>query len=266
MKIIPMQDYKNTDEYKNLIIRIQEYLDDKKNNFHIYGYDFYTFKQPSNSEYIMDRYDIPFFDKFTKFYYHKDGKLILNLNIFYWQLNFFMKALFIRIFWAQETKTNDKFAQFIWSEYCNSNDETFDDLKYTALNIFNKCNTIREFYDEFVLNDNYKFIDYPEYRRMMTKTFLEYGYKFLMTNLVEFPQDSVNIFENSQAAKPKQVLRIDNIDIRQFTLINEFDRLHVKSKYNFTPSTKAKALKWFNFSRVFNNGIFFPQLLVFLND
>ena len=256
-----MKEYKQTDEYKRLIESIDWYLESKRQKFHIQGFEPYTFAQPSRVEDIMDGYDIPFFDKFTKMYYSKDGKLILNLNVFYYQLEFFMKCLFIRIFWFNGRENKDKFAQFIWDEYCNSNDEHFNNLKEQALKIFNECETIEEFYGHFVLNDEYTFIQYKDYQDMVGKTFKSCGYNFIMPSLVEFPENSVDIFENRQATKYDRIMT--DIGISQLRLFNVFDKLSTNSKYTFVPSNKAKALKHFNFSLVTNKGIFFPQLLVF---
>lgn len=261
MKHIPMKEYKQTDEYNRLIESIDWYLESKRQKFHIQGFEPYTFAQPSRVEDIMDGYDIPFFDKFTRMYYHKDGKLILNLNIFYYQLEFFMKALFIRIFWFNGRENKDKFAEFIWNEYCDSGDEYFTALKEKALQIFNECETIEEFYGHFVLNDEYTFIQYRDYQEMVEKTFNSCGYNFIMPSLVEFPENSVQIFENRQATKYDRILT--DIGISQLRLINMHNKLNAGTKYNFVPSSKSKSLKHFNFSLVTNEGIFFPQLLVF---
>ena len=262
MKYIPMKEYKQTDEYNRLIESIDWYLESKRQKFHIEGFEPYTFIQPSRVEDIMDGYDIPFFDKFTKMYCHKDGKLILNLNIFYYQLEFFMKSLFIRIFWFNGRENKDRFAQFIWDEYINSNNEQFNNLKEQALQIFNECETIEEFYGHFVLNDEYTFIHYRDYQDMAEKTFKSCGYNFIMPSLVEFPEGSVEIFEDRQATKCERILT-DEISISQLRLIGMYNKLNVDSKYTFVPSNKAKALKKFNFSLVVNEGLFIPQLLVF---
>ena len=261
MKYIPMKEYKQTQEYRELIACIDTHLESKRRNFHIPKYEFYNFVQPSRVEDIMDEYDIPFFDKFTTMYYHKDGKLILNLTIFYYQLEFFMKSLFIRIFWFNGRENKDKFAQFIWDEYCNSNDEHFNKLKDQALEIFNDCETIKEFYERFILNDRRVFMSYADYRHMMDRTFISLGYNSIMSCLVEFPENSVNVFENRQATKNERILT--DISVSQLRLFGVFDKLNTNTKYKFVPSNKAKALKNFNFSLVMNEGIFFPQLLVF---
>lgn len=263
MKHVPMKEYKQTQEYHDLIKCIDDYLESKREQHHVHGFYTYQFIQPSRVEYIMDTYDIPFFDKFTKMYYHKDHKLILNMNVFYYQLQFFMKSLFIRIFWFNGRDNADKFAQFIWEEYCNSNDEHFNSLKDIALQIFNECETIEEFYKRFVLNDEYVFIKYTDYQDMMEKTFKSLGYNFIMPSLIEFPEESIRIFEDRQATKLERILKTDRTDIRQLKMIKNFDKLSVQSKYSFAPSNKIKALKSFNFSLVFNEGVFFPQLLVF---
>lgn len=258
-----MSVYKQTNEYCDLIRAIDTHLDNKKQQFHINGFDFYTFVQPSQVEYIMDEYDIPFFDKFTTFYYHKDGKLILNLNIFYYQLEFFMKSLFIRIFWFNNRNNADKFAEFIWNEYCKSNDTNFNKLKEQALEIFKNSETIADFYHNFVLNNEYTFIHYSDYQDTVYKTFKSLDYKFIMPSLVEFPEGSINLFEDRQATKLDRTIKSDGIDIKQIRLINVFDKLNTTAKYNFVPSNKVQALKTFNFSLVINKGMFFPQLLVF---
>jgi uncharacterized protein YutD len=261
MKYISMKDYKRTEEYRDLIACIDSHLESKRRNFHIPKYNFYNFVQPSRVEDIMDAYDIPFFDKFTTMYYHEDGKLILNLTIFYYQLEFFMKSLFIRIFWFNGRENKDKFAEFIWDEYCNSGDEHFIALKEQALQIFNECETIEEFYGHFVLNEEYTFIQYRDYQEMVEKTFKSCGYNFIMPSLVEFPENSVQIFENRQATKYDRILT--DVGISQLRLIGMHNKLNVHAKYNFVPSDKTQALKHFNFSLVTNKGIFFPQLLVF---
>lgn len=258
-----MKEYKQTEEYHELIESIGAHLDNKRQQFHIDGFGFYTFVQPSQVEYIMDAYDIPFFDKFTTFYYHKDAKLILNLNIFYHQLEFFMKSLFIRIFWFNDRDNADKFAQFIWSEYCKSNDSNFNNLKEQALKIFNDSETIADFYNNFVLNKEYTFIHYTDYQDMASKTFKALGYKFIMPSLVEFPEGSIRVFEDRQATKLDRTIKADGIDIKQLRLISVFDKLSTMAKYNFVPANKVQALKTFNFSLVINEGMFFPQLLVF---
>lgn len=263
MKYISMKEYKPSEEYAGLLNDINTYLDNKKEQCHVKGFDFYTFRQPLNGEYIMDKYDIPFFDRATKFYYHRDGKLILNLDIYYYQLEFFMKALFIRIYWCIERPNDDQFAPFIWEEFCNSNDDIFNNLKNVALTIFNDCSTVREFYNKFILNDEYTFIKYDDYMDAITAALSSFGYTFIQHNLVEFPDDSIEIFEDAQATKFTRALRTDNIDLRQIKLIGAFNKLATSTKYRFVPSTKAHALKHFNFSLVINDGVFFPQLLLF---
>lgn len=258
-----MKEYKQTDEYKDLIECINNHLESKREQFHVHGFTPYKFIQPPDVEYIMDEYDIPFFDKFTTFYYHNNGKLILNLNTFYYQLEFFMKSLFIRIFWFNNRENPDRFAEFIWNEYAESADIRFAILKEQALKIFNECNTIAEFYKKFVLNDLYVFMPYSDYAEMVYITFKSVEYEFIMPSLVQFPKDSVRIFEDRQASKLDRTLKTDDIDIRQLRLINVFDKLSTKTKYSFVPSNKAKALKSFNFSLIINEGLFFPQLLVF---
>lgn len=269
MKYVNMQEYKQTDEYRNLIKTMLAHLDSKRDKFHINGYKHYTFRQPPNGEYIMDAYDVPFFDRSTNFYYHNGGKLILNLPVYYYQLELFMKALFIRIFWAQGRNPDgyryDGFAEFIWNEYCKSNDEHFIALKEEAFKIYNECNTVPEFYERFVLNDSYYFMSYENYIETMRATCAAYGYKLIGSDLVEFPEDSIEIFEGGQASKPERAARINNTaDITQLRLISgHYNKLNTNTKYTFVPNNKAQALKSFNFSFLIIDGLFFPQLLVF---
>ena len=268
MKYVSMQEYKQTDEYKNLIKTVLAHLDSKRDKFYVNGYDHYTFRQPPNGEYIMNIYDIPFFDRSTNFYYHKDGKLILNLTVYYYQLEMFMKALFIRIFWAQGRTTEaryDGFAEFVWNEFCKSNDSRFNTLKDEAFKIYNECNTITEFYEQFVLNDSYYFISHLDYLDTMRSACDAYGYKLIGPSLVEFPENSIEIFEGGQASKPERAARINNTaDITQLRLIsNHYNKLNTNTKYTFVPNNKAQALKSFNFSFLIIDGLFFPQLLVF---
>ena len=262
MKYISMKEYKQTNDYKNLIKTIDEYLESKRQQCHVNGFYTYKFVQPSRVEDIMDAYDIPFFDKFTTMYYHRCGNLILNLDVFYHQLEFFMKSLFIRIFWFNGRENNDKFAQFIWEEYCNSNDQKFIELKEKALKIYNESDTIHDFYKNFILNDDYNFIDYNEYMNMANKTFTNLDYLFIMPNLVEFPNNSICIFEDRQATKAERTLTNEST-MKQLKLISIFDKLNVQSKYSFVPANKVQALKTFNFSLIMNDGMFIPQLLVF---
>ena len=102
---------------------------------------------------------------------------------------------------------------------------------------------------------------YADYRHMMDRTFISLGYNSIMSCLVEFPENSVNAFENRQATKNERILT--DISVSQLRLFGVFDKLNTDTKYTFVPSNKAKALKNFNFSLVMNEGIFFPQLLVF---
>ena len=256
-----MKEYKQTDDYKNLIVKITDYLDAKRDKFYHQGYEHYTFAQPPLVEYIMDAYDIPFFDKFTNLYYHKDGKLILNLPVCYYQLEFFMKALFIRIFWFNGRENKDKFAEFIWNEYCNANNMRFNILKDEAQRIYLECNTISEFYERFILNDCYYFIDYLDYLELMLETFNAFNYNIISSELVEFPVNSIDIFEHKQSTKTQRS-KISYID--QLRLINsQYNKLNVDAKYSFVPKNKTQALKSFNFSLIIINDIFIPQLLVF---
>lgn len=259
MQIITMNEYKKSDEYNELLNDILSYLDSKKQLNKTRK--FYEWKFNSTVEYIMDEYDIPFFDKVTTYYYEEDDYLIFNSNLFYWQLNFFMKAMFLRIFWFNNRENPDKFAEFVYESH---KDNPLNDI---ALKLFNDSKTIREFYKVFILNDDYLFISYDDYFDTINETYKVFNYEYLGDGLFKLPSGSIKIFEMNNETRNDHDVRLSrnpSSDIRQIKLMNNlYNKLNINSKYKFIPSDKLQAIKRFNFSFLITKDIFFPQILIF---
>lgn len=123
----------------------------------------------NNQYYYCTHFKVPFFenDVFESLL-HKDRNGYLEIVEFTDTMNIFCKTIFHRKFWSDNTNSvKDNFLYFIydlWKKHQISNQ--FDQLEKAAIDAFKNSKDMVEYYQNFVYNNHYKFINLDQMKEL----------------------------------------------------------------------------------------------------
>jgi len=228
----------------------------------------------SNKHYYVEHFNIPHYDfALSEFLLHRDTSGFLDIEVFSFQLNSFCKTIFHRKLWNDWNLgkyPQDNFLNYIydnWKKHQHNNE--FDKLEKIAHNIFSNCDTLTEYYKEFVYNQKYEFITLNELLDL-SKEVINVGIWYSQRDLL------IEVYKDIDYSTT-------SIDTKvMFSTMSKIDIIHVNSVFNtkIYPSLKTINTK-FNFipvddpDRRFNgfwacpkinkNVWFIPQAIIFYN-
>jgi hypothetical protein len=128
--------------------------------------------QIDDNEYLQQKYyyisnfGIPFYDfALCESNLHQGTNGYIEINEYAYQMNIFCTTIFHRKKW--NTNNQEKFLNFVydnWKKYQFNNE--FDLLEEQANKLFDQCETLLEYHQQFVYNNEYEFITLDQVREL----------------------------------------------------------------------------------------------------
>jgi hypothetical protein len=218
--------------------------------------------------YYSANFKIPFYenDVFESLL-HKDNNGYLEINEFTKTMNIFCKTIFHRKMWNIVSPNSDKFLNFIYHEWT----PYYNGLDVTAYTIFQNCDSLAEYYEQFVYNEEYKFVTLEDMRELFN-ALVESGIWLSMDG------DLYQVYEDCEF----DTKGIDTKTLYHSGRISKIDELHIratvrkqmsvlrglKTKLNFVPTNDPdnKYDGFWNSTKLNGKVWYIPLFLIFYAD
>jgi hypothetical protein len=228
-----------------------------------------------NKFYYPLHFNIPHFDvEFVEMIVHKGMEGFFELNEFAFQLNASSKTMFHRKLWNDRNiELKDNFLNFVYN-HCKKHQQNkeFDLLEETAFFIFEKSDSLFDYYKNFIYNDEYLFATLDDYRELFDqlvekKIWLsKEGDLYKLYDNIEF--DDVKGFDMKLLYHTGQLSNIDLIHIESVYKQRVKVLSSLTSKLNFIPvdDQNNEFNGMWGSPKIGNKVLFAPQSLIFYNS
>lgn len=227
-------------------------------------------------DYYVDHFNIPHYDFYlSEFLLHQGTSGFLDMEVFAFQMNSFCKSIFHRKMWNDWNAgrwATDHFLNYVYDNWTkHQRNGEFTALEQQAHKVFAECNSLVDYYKQFVYNQDYTFITLDDMLELADATlasgiwFSKYGNLYEVYKDTEYSTQSIDtkILFHTGAMTKLDVLHVTSAFKTQVRPMLKT----ISTKFNWIPvddpDEKFNGL-WA--CPKFNNRVWFiPQVIVFYN-